>query len=164
MTFAELMEYCRSEALANRVVPTNESIYRQFCRSYSKKFNTPLAEVEAMEPLDVVRHVYEDNYESFDLEERTEDALEELYSLSDPEYAAQKKDQLDEFMERALVEEEQRLAEDRPIHKAIRQEVTLPKGTSVKAPPTEKKLPQSGGINLAYLENEDIEGFHGDFE
>lgn len=163
MDFSELVEHCQAEALANKISPTNESLWRHFCRSYSKKFHTPLHIVEELEPLAVLQAVYEDGMSDFDVEDNIEDVMDQLYSLQDPNYEKQKNNDLKDFMKRALIEEEQRLASGKPIHKAMKQEVSLPKGTSENTKSDDKKLPQSGGINLAYLEKEDSEDEYGDF-
>ena len=41
--FKDLTDYCQALAIANKLSPTEESVWRSICRSYSKKFNEPLS-------------------------------------------------------------------------------------------------------------------------
>ena len=165
MTFNELLEYCQSEALANKLNPTNESIWRQLCRKYSKMFFTPLKDVEQLEPMHVVLSVYEEQFSDLDVDENLEEIMDLLYSLQDPEYEREKKSDLKDFIRRALVEEEDRLAKGKAIHPAMHRdsEVSLKNSLPATPPPENKKMPHSGGVNLAYLASEESGEGNGEF-
>lgn len=160
LSFKELADFCQAEALANKLHPTDDAVYRSFCRSYSQLFHTPLHIVESLEPAKVILAVYEDQLSDIDPEDQIEKILDLIYSIEDPEYAQQKQDELKQFIRDAEEEEEERLETGKPIHRALADEnevsTMIPKSTPKKGTPTlNKKLPQSGGINLSYLEKEE---------
>lgn len=165
MTFSELLEYCQVEALASKMSPTDESVWRGLCRKYSKMFHTPLAQVEQLEMAHVVLSVYEEQFGELDVEENLEDIMDMLYSLQDPNYDKEKRDNLKDFMKRALREEEERIAKGKPIHRAMAKEneVSLKKTPEVPPTPVIEKIPPSGGINLAYLASEESDEGNGEF-
>jgi hypothetical protein len=148
LTFKDIMDFAFAKAIADKLTPTDESLYRFFCRRYSELFHTSLADVFAMDPFEVVQHVYEHQLDKEDTEENVERYLETIYSIEDPEYQAKEDQDLSDFIEQAKEDEAQRIAEGRPIHKAIKDETTL-----VPEPP--KNLPKSGYIDLSYLEKEE---------
>jgi hypothetical protein len=152
--FQATIEACKSKAIADKLDPTEDSIYRSYCREYSMLFSTPLKEVNEMDPKDVLLPIMEHHLEDADPLQNLEELLEQIYFLEDPEYAKEKLSELKAFIKEAEEEEERRIAEGRPIHKDLADEVTL--NPVAKTPPTPpKNLPQSGGINLAYLEKEE---------
>lgn len=157
MEFKDLADFCQAQAIANKLHPTDEAVFRQFCREYSVIFHTPYHEVLQFDPDFVILAVYEHQLDNYDVETGIEKLLDTIYGLEDPEYAQQKRDELEEFIREAEEEEELRLEEGRPIHKALKDEneVSL-KNTPKNTPlPQNKNLPQGGGINLSYLEKEE---------
>lgn len=153
LDFKDLMDFCQAEALSNAIEPSLEFIWRHFCRDYSIKFSTPLHEVLKMDAVHVLTNVYEqqlsDDHRS--LEERLPGYMDRIYALEDPDYADKQSEELKEFIEDAIVEEEERIKTGRPIHKALKNETSLSNLEPVK--PT---LPASGGIDLSYLEREEL--------
>lgn len=154
MEFKDLLDYAQAQAISHTLDNSELSIWRSLCRSYSKKFATPLHLcLDGTIPMeDVLLAVFEEQLEKFDEEKDLEGILETIYEMEDPEYIRQKKKELDEYDKQAEREEEERIKEGRPIHKALRGEAT---GSEMPEKPKPKELPKSGGINLSYLEREE---------
>lgn len=160
MEFKDLLDYCQAQAIANTLENTELSVWRSLCRSYSKKFATPLHLcLDGTIPMEeILLAVFEDQLDDFDEEKDLENMLDTIYSMEDPTYEKQKKHELAEFIEKAEKEEEERLAAGRPIHRALKGEAGEASISSEETLPKKEKpkeLPKSGGINLSYLENEE---------
>lgn len=151
----DLLEYCQAEAIANRMNPTEESLWRYFCREYSESFFTPLYLVLDMDPEHVLLNVYEKRSEKIDLEDyqKLEAILDTIKSMRDPDYEANKQREQDEFDRQAELEEEERIKANRPVYQP-KSKKTLSKKTEE---PIEKR-PTQGSINLDYLSRQDSEG------
>lgn len=147
INFKDLLDACQALALSAKLEPNEEAVWRSICRSYSKKFNTPLHVVLTLDPEHVILNHYEEQLEDIDAEEQAEQLLDIIYGLEDPEYEQQKREELDSFIKEAEEQEKERIKAGRPIHKALKDE--LPKFDKPK------ELPKSGGINLSYLESEE---------
>lgn len=145
----DLLEFCQAQALANKLYPDDEALWRSICRDYSKTFSTPYHEVLDMPPELVMLAYYESQYDDVDVEENVDKMLDIIYGLEDPEYSKQKKAEIDTFIEQAEEEERARLKAKKPIHPAMKAESTLIPETSG---------PSQGSIDLSYLEKEDNEG------
>lgn len=150
MNFRDIVEVAWAEAFASKLDGDEAAMYRGICRIYSKTFHTPLHVVEnELDPLYVVRSVYEDQLDSSKLDdvETVQKMLEMIYSLEDPNYEVEQEGDLKEFMEEAEQEESERVKSGTKLFKhlsAKKKESTEPA----------KELPKSGGINLAYLDEE----------
>lgn len=143
MTVYELIALCKAEAWAGKLDPTEEDYYLQICREYSKKFHTPLhLVIKDLDPAFVIKSYYEEEFAEADAEEHLEKIMDILYTMKDPEYETFKKNEEAEFDKKAVEEERKRIAEGRPIHKAMKNEPTL-------APP--KDLPKGGMVDLSYM-------------
>lgn len=151
--FKDLVEYCQAEAIASRMTPTEDSVYRAICREYSEMFHTPLPQVLELDPEHVILNVYEKQAESMDIEDyqKLERILDTLRSIEDPNYEATKNKEQEEFDRQAELEEEERIKAGRPVYQAKKK--TLPKNDETP----EKKLPTGGSINLEYLSKADRE-------
>lgn len=154
MEFKDILEFCKAQAICNTIEPTELSVWRSICRSYSKKFHTPLHVVLAMDPEAVMIAEFEDQLEDFDKDKDLEAILDQIYTLEDPEYEGQKRQDLDDFIDHAEHEEQERIKAGKPIHKSMKNETSL-KTLPEKSVDKPKKLPASGGINLSYLEKEE---------
>lgn len=165
MEFNDLAEYCQAKALADKLHYTDEASWRSFCRRYSKLFHTPLHVVETLDAATVLLAVYEEQLDDVDLDNNMEVILDMIYTLEDPEYAKQKKDELKQFIKDSEDEEEERQKTGRPIHKLLADENKASRQkTLLETPPTlDPKLPHSGGINLSYLEKFDRSENDGEF-
>lgn len=156
MNFEEILDVASAEAIACQLEPTDASTWRKICRSYSKKFNTPLPQVLTLNPEDVALHVFEDNLdERGDEDNLIEHLLDLIYGMSDPEYAAKREEEMEEFLKNVTEEEAERIREGRPIHPALRkdnQPVSL-----VNNEPSTEGLPKSGFVNLSHLDKDDNE-------
>jgi vacuolar-type H+-ATPase subunit I/STV1 len=60
------------------VNPTYDSFYRNVCRWFSEKFNTPLMDVEDMAPEYVFQHYWEDQFQAIKMGESGDQKLEEI--------------------------------------------------------------------------------------
>lgn len=150
MKLSDLVEFCQAEALAAKLVPDDASIWRKICRDYSKKFMTPLTEVHKLSPEFVLTSIYEEQLDAQNVDEALEDLLDAVYTLEDPEYEAEKEQQLSDFIDTIEAEEEERVKKGKPIHPGMKEESTLVPKTEQK-----KELPTSGYLNLSYLEDEE---------
>lgn len=154
----ELLEYCQAEAIANRMAPTEESVWRGICRTYSERFHTPLAQVLEMDPEHVVLNVYEAQAEDMDIEDyqKLEHIMDTIRTIEDPNYEKVKKSEQDEFDRQAELEEEERIKAGRAVHKSLQKDLDRKKA-SEKGEPEEPKKPTGGMINLDYLSKQDSE-------
>src|SRR5579863_6632204 len=119
MTFDELLDAASAEALACKMEPTVESTWRKIARTYSERFCTPLDQTLKLDPHMVALHVFESNLESYDNDEHLENLLDMIYTLSDPDYAAQKEVELEEFIKESRRQEAERIKAGRPIHPSM---------------------------------------------
>lgn len=143
----DLIDFCRAEALAGKLWPTEISDYRWFCREYSKTFHTPLHLVLEMEAEHVILSVLEEGMDTKSLS-RMEDFEKiqlELRRLEDPNYDANNERAMEDWTAGIEQWEKNRVAKGSPLPKKGKQEPTV-------AP---KPLPKEGGINLAYLSKEE---------
>jgi hypothetical protein len=136
-------------AIANALLPTQESVYRNFCRRYSVAFHTPLSEVFELSPEHVILNVFEHEMDDLDLDEHTEDLLHMIYQIEDPEYDDKVAQDVEDFIMLAEEEEKKRLAQGRRIGQKVQ--------AKPKIDPIPPEMPTSGGLNLAYLEKLDNE-------
>jgi len=147
MFFKEIIETAQSVALANKLRPTEISIYEKICREYSKLFHTELTKVYDLSPEFVFTQLYSNQLESWDEEERLPEILEMIYSLSDPNYDASKEAAIKEETQRIIEEEERRIMEKKPIHSSLGKS----QSKAIQEDPIPKELPKSGGINMALI-------------
>lgn len=149
--FKDLLDYCQAEAIANKLSPTEASMYRAICRTYSRLFHTPLAQVQAMDPEHVILEVYEDQLESLDEDkyENLEKMLDTILAIEDPEYERVKNEKLDEDIAKYEAEEEERVRLNKPIHPS------LGKPGPLDAVLPSPDAPKSGKVDLSHLDDED---------
>jgi hypothetical protein len=154
LTLSDLIDFCRAEALAGKLYPTEESEYRWFCREYSKTFHTNLPLVQKMEPEHVILTVLENGLDSYRLRkyEDFEKVIEQLRRLEDPNYDATKIKEFDDFASSIEQWEANRVKENGPI--------PVKRGKSTEQQLLEKdakKLPSQGFVDLSYLEHSEDE-------
>lgn len=151
LEFKDLLDYCQAEAIANKLRPTEDSVYRAICRSYSKMFHTPLIEVLSMNPEHVILEVYEEQLEDVDTDkfENLERIMDTLMSIEDPDYERVRNEKLDEDIAKYEAEEEERIRLGKPVHPS------LAKPGPLDAPPPAPETPKSGSVDLSYLEREE---------
>jgi len=152
--FKELLDFCQAEAIANKMAPTEASVWRALCRQYSEKFHTPLVQVLEMDPEHVILNVFEAQSEDMDVEDyqKLEHIMDTLQTINDPEYERAKAGEQAEFDRRAEEEEAKRIAAGKPVYQGKR------KNTFGKTEAPEEKKPTGGSINLDYLSKQDSEG------
>lgn len=121
ISYSDLLATYHAEAIKNTLESTEVAVHRQICREYSKAFHTPLHLVLKMDPAEVILAFYEEQLSNFNPEEdgHIESLLDRIYALEDPEYEKEKRREMDDFDKKAEEEEEERLAEGRPIHKGM---------------------------------------------
>lgn len=156
LEFKDLLDYCQAEAISGKFSPTEDSVYRSLCRTYSKKFHTPLHTVLALPVTDVVLAVYEEQLEDLDMDkfENLEQVHETILAILDPNYEAHKETKLEQDIAAYEREEEERIAAGRLVHPSLARkatEKTLPENGT----PDGKNLPTGGHINMSYLEDEE---------
>lgn len=154
--FRDLLEYVQAVAIAEKVHPTDEGLWRYICRNYSKKFNTPLHEVIKMDPEFVMLHYYEDQVDAIDTEDDLERILDIIYTLEDPEYERQKEKDVEDFIKESEEQEEERIKAGKPIHPAMKND-SIEKALLGKETKVEEKQPLGGQIDLSYLEEEEMQ-------
>lgn len=149
--FKDLLDYCQAEAIANKLSPTEASVYRAICRSYSKMFHTPLIEVLAMDAEHVILEVYEEQLDAVDDDkyENLEKMMDTILGIEDPEYERIKNDRLEEDIAKYEAEEEERIRLNKPIHPS------LGKPGPLDAPTALPEAPKSGKVDLSHLDDED---------
>jgi hypothetical protein len=151
MDFRDLLELGNAEAIANTISSTEVAVWRRICRRYSEKFSTPLHLcLDGTIPAeDVILAYFESELEGYSEDDHIEQILDQIYSLEDPNYQAQKDQSINDDIKKYEREEADRIAAGRPIHKAMKEEAPL-------AQTKQEEIKQkSGGINLAYLAKEE---------
>lgn len=150
MTIKDLVDYCKAQAISDKLYPNELGEYRFICRHYSKTFNTPLHVVEnELDPERVVMAYFQDMYDELDTDKHLEDILDMIYEMQDPTYSREKREEVNEFMRQAEREEKERIKSGKPIHPRIKlvQEVTLK--DLPEEEPNKEVLPTSGSIDLS---------------
>ena len=152
MEFKDLLDNAKAEAIANTLVGTEVSVWRQICRSYSEKFATPLHMCldGTISPEDIMLAYYESQLDEFEEDRDLENILDQIYLMEDPEYTEEKRKEVEDFVEKTRREEAERIRLGKPIHKSMK---VTPKKTPEK--PIPANFPKSGGINLSYLAEEE---------
>jgi hypothetical protein len=150
--FKDLLEYCQVQAIASKVSPTEDSVWRSLCRTYSTLFHTPLNMVLEMDPEHVILNVYEHQTEEVDTDDyqKLEHIMDILLGVEDPNYEANKRNEQDEFDKQAEAEEAERVKKGLPVYQ--------PKKTLLKKDEkSQEKKPTGGFVNLEYLAKQDGE-------
>lgn len=150
VTFADLIETFKASAICTALVPTEDSLYRNFCRRYSIAFHTPLHLVQKLEPEFVILNVFEHEMDSMNVDENLEDLLEMIYQIEDPSYDSKAEEDLSEFAALAQIEEDERIKHGRKIGYKMPIEKPHPK-EELPEPPAQ------GSVNLAYLQDNENE-------
>lgn len=158
MQFKELTDYCQALAIASKLDPTEESVWRSICRSYARKFNESLSDCidGKVDPVQILLNVYEDQLEGVDEDESIERLMDIIYSIEDPEYERAKETDLEEFIEDAELQEAERIKAGKPIHKALLNDNILG-DTTLPGDQPEPDRPTGGSIDLSHLENEELD-------
>jgi hypothetical protein len=149
----EIIEVARVEAIAFKLHPTAASMWRNFCRDYSKLFSTPLHEVFEMSPEFVISQVLEERLDEVNAVDHLEDLMERIYIAEDPNYESEKERDLQDWITDIEEEEIQRKKADKPINLKKVSYKNLPKKESVVEAP--KNLPKEGFVNFDYLNKDE---------
>ncbi len=105
-------EAIRLQAMLAVVKPDEEALLRRVRRWYSKTLNTPLAEVEDLDPYMILREYWEDHYEDMD-DDRRQQEIDDLTET--PEEAIERdrrfqQDEVDSYRIRKKIETNEKLA------------------------------------------------------
>jgi hypothetical protein len=158
-----IIHYARATAIADALAPDEEANWRTICRGYSKNFHTPLHLVLAMDPEYVARAYFEDQMDDMDTDKEIDNLLDIIYTIEDPSYESEKREDLKDFMRETEKQELERLKAKKPIHPGLKAEDEVstkntPEKITPEVPLHERPdRPTSGGINLAYLSDNDSE-------
>jgi hypothetical protein len=139
--FYSLIELQQLKAIALALEPNLDSIYRIKCRNYSQKFQTPLHLVYELDPVQVLRDLFEDQYPPSIVEEELEELMDRLYTMKDPSYSRMSAEETEELVDAVLNREIKRLSKKKP-----------PTQETIKADIKAAEIPKSGGMNFADLE------------
>ena len=145
MSFRDIVDFCQLSALSAKLQPDEVDYWHYYCREYSKRFHEPLSKVKEMNPELVLSEVFADQLSDWDVEERFEDILDLVGSLSDPEYDMKKERAFREETRKMVEEDRQRIKEGRAVHSSLEKD----KRVIVKEAPRE--LPKSGGLNMGLI-------------
>lgn len=155
----EILDYARAAAIADALDSTEEANYRYICRQYSKTYHTPLQQVYELDFEEVARAFFESQLDGRDLEKDLEGLLDVIYEIEDPDYIAEKRKDLDDFIEQAEEEERQRVAKKKAIHPGIAKEEQVTLKNTPEIPSKEGfENPTGGSVNLSYLADSENEG------
>lgn len=156
LDFKDVLDYCQAEAIAGKFSPTEDSVYRSICRSYSKTFHAPLYEVYSLPVAEVVLAVYEDQLENVDFSkfENLEQVHEEILEIINPDYRKEKESKLEKDIEMYEREEEERIKSGKAVHPSLAKK-SSEKTLSENPVDNNQNLPTGGMINLDYLSDEE---------
>lgn len=146
ISFQEILEVCQAQAISDKLTPNEISIWRKLCRSYSKKFHTPLYLVEKMDVEHVILNVYEDQLDTINHRkwENLQQLLEAIYSIEDPNYESNKEKKLEDDIARYEAEEEERQKK-----KSSKKVILRPEQQE------NENIPKGGFVDLSGLQNEE---------
>lgn len=156
MNFLDLIQHAELLAISVAISPTEESIYNIRCREYSDRFSTPLHLVYDLDPLFVIRNLFEDRFRPSEIQEEIPELLEKLYQIKDPTYTSMSKQDTEDMVDNVLNREIRRLAKKKDPWTGEVQKPSVVKNTSgeeVKEPPK-----KSGGVSFESLEQIDEAG------
>jgi hypothetical protein len=155
MSFRDFIETFQSQALSDKLAPSDQASWNYICREYSKIFHTPLHEVFKLSPEFVCLHIFAEQLSNVDIEENLELLQDKLSALLDPEFDIKRERAYREELKQIQEQENLRLAEGRAVHPS------LDKKTK-KEPPKEElpsDLPKQGGLSAALIKQlQDKEG------
>lgn len=153
--FKDLLDYCQAEAIANKLAPTEDSVYREMCRTYSKTFHTPLHLVMEMPAEHVILSVYEEQISEMDSSklDNLERMLDIVMGIENPDYDKEREDKLAQDIERYEREEEERVASGRAIHPSLKNKYPVKKKEEPAEPAPETKS-TSGSVDFSSLDED----------
>jgi hypothetical protein len=153
----EIVEFCKADALAYRLMPSEVSDYRYFCREYSKMFHTPLHIVFTLPPENVILAYFEEEFEkkNLSIDDDFDSVVEEVRRIEDPEYDATQEKEFSEFVEGIELFEEGRLARGDGIPNPRKKKVNAPPEATLDDEPN-PDLPKQGSIDMSRF-NQDEE-------
>jgi hypothetical protein len=164
MNFYDLIHHAELLAIGVALSPTPESIYSIRCREYSDRFRTPLHEVYDLDPMFVLKNLYEDKYQPSEIHDEMEDLLDKLYTMQDPTYSRMNKQDLEDMVDAVMNKEIKRLAKTKdPITGELKNPLLAKKTSDKEVKPIP---PKGGSMSFESLEMSDeaAEGNKGGFK
>jgi len=165
MNLYDLIHHAELLAIGVAISPTPESIFAIRCREYSDRFRTPLHMVYDLDPMFVLKNLYEDKYQPSEIQDELEDILDKLYTMQDPTYSRMNKQDLEDMVDAVMNKEIKRLAKAKdPITGELKNPLLAKKTSENKK--EEAPKPKSGGLSFESLEMSDeaAEGNKGGFK
>ena len=140
MNYLELLQYCKIQAIASTLAPTEEALYRKACREFSEHFHTPLMDVYKLDPELVMLNNFERQMEDIDIDKNIDSILEEIYRIEDPDYEAHEEEDLQKFISKVEADEEERMKKN-------------PSKKSLPENELKDELPNKGGVDFTFLKD-----------
>lgn len=137
--FYTLFEFSEVKAIEAALDPSLASIWRMKLRDYSIKFHTPLHEVQQLDPMFVLQHLYEDRYHPSIVEDELEELLDKLQVIKDPTYSRLSQQETEDLVDAVINRELKRASVKKAAVEKVEEKVSLPK-------------PKSGSMNFSQLE------------
>lgn len=159
MSFSDLVQAAKATAILEKISPNEESVYRNACREYSKRFHVSLKEVLEMNPYNVYLDLFGDQMSGYNLEDidNINDLLDQLYSIKDPDYDIEQEKAFRKELSEIEEDEERRLALGEAIHPVLE-----PKNKPPEESPA-KEMPKTGGLNMDLIKQLQNDGETGEF-
>jgi len=131
-------------ALQSAEEPTTEQTYAKICRWFSEKFSTPIMEVEGMDAEYVMRHFFEDRYQTLyeGDDKQHQKYQEERVLVLEPEKAEEEQSAKEDWIDDLLQEAEAQNTTDTANKNNILQEDP----DLLNLIDAKYKLPDSGNI------------------
>jgi hypothetical protein len=137
-----LLQYCRAQAIADALEPTEESIWREACREYSKAFHTPLQTVLKMDMEHVLLHNFEHQLSDVKIDENVDYLLEQVYKIENPDYDKEEEADLQEYIKKVQSGEIGKKRK-KPPKKLLPEKQGIPAGK-----------PTAGSVDFSHLKGE----------
>lgn len=154
----DLIDLCRAQSIANALYGGEDATWRYICREYSRTFHTPLHIVKQLEPEEVILEFFSNQMDDVKADDQLDSLLDQIYTLEDPNYAKEVRDELRNFMKQAEAEEEARVKSGKAIHPAIKREdevsLKAPESTPDPEPSQLQDRPSGGSVDLSYFQGD----------
>lgn len=150
--FKDILDSAHTQAIHDKMIPSDDSLWRKFAREYSKNFSTPLHLVLDMDPEFVMLQLYEQRYDDLDMDEpeNIEFLNRVLRMIKDPSYVQEEEEELEDFVTMAEEQEKERLAKGKPIHPGMKVRNNLEALETQLPIPAD--LPKQGFVDFSKLD------------
>lgn len=139
MTLQLLLDYCKAKAIGESIRPDDDTIYREFCRTYSETFHTPLLQVYDLDPEHVILNVFEHQLKDYDTENNLNPLIEQINRIANPNFDSDEEEALQDYIKDLQAKEDK----TKEPEKKPEEEVVIP-----------EDAPKSGGVDFSDLNDE----------